>query len=68
MTEFKAGMICRHHSGNVYTVLAIANLIAADKKFPVTVVYQGANGNIWCRDREQFKEKFTILFDGTNKA
>lgn len=64
----KAGFVCRHHSGNVYTILHIANSIAKDEKFPETVVYQGANGNIWCRPLADFEKKFTILFDGTNKA
>lgn len=63
----KPGMVCRHHSGRVYTVLAVTNDVPDPRpEFPVTVHYIGANGQHWSRPRSEFVEKFTVLFDGTN--
>lgn len=58
-------MVCRHHSGRIYTILEIANSSAPSDRFPKTVVYMGANGNIWAREESEFLEKFTVIFDGT---
>lgn len=67
--ELKPGVVCKQHSGRVYTVLHIANTYSGDEtKFPTTVVYQGANGNIWTRPLDQFIGKFTVLFDGSQIA
>ncbi len=45
--ELKAGMVIRHHSGRVYSVLHIANTHGKDlSRFPATVVYRGANGHV----------------------
>lgn len=65
MDSVKKGMVCRHHSGRVYTVLDIANTTNPSERFPRTVVYMGANGNVWARREDRFLEKFTVLFDGT---
>ena len=64
------GLVCRHHSGKVYTVLALSNGDARsdDPRFRYTVHYIGANGNQWSRPIEEFMQKFTILYDGTNLA
>ena len=61
------GVVLRHHSGRVYTVLHIANF-GGGSKFPETAVYQGANGEIWARPLEQVREKFTVLYDGKQLA
>jgi hypothetical protein len=67
--ELKAGMVIRHHSGRVYSVLHIANTHGKDlSRFPATVVYRGANGHVWARPAAEFDGKFTVLFDGTNLA
>ena len=66
--KLEKGMVCRHHSGRVYTVLEIANAAHPSEKFPRMVVYMGANGNVWARDETEFLEKFTVLFDGTQIA
>jgi hypothetical protein len=67
--KVRPGIVCRHHSGRVYTVLAIANNVSNPRDgFPVTVQYLGANGQYWSRPLSEFAEKFTILFDGTNLA
>jgi len=65
--NLKAGMVIRHHSGRVYSVLHVANVHGTDAaRFPVTIVYRGANGFVWSRPASEFEGKFTVLFDGTN--
>lgn len=40
----------RHHNGNEYTVMLIANFYSErPEKYPVTVVYRGQNDKIWSR-------------------
>lgn len=65
---FKIGNVLKHHSGNVYIVIEIANETHSSEKFPVTVVYRGANGNVWARKLSDMIGKFSILYDGSNKA
>jgi hypothetical protein len=64
MINVSKGMVCRHHSGRIYTVLEIANATNPSEEFPRTVVYIGANGNIWAREEQSFLKKFTMKFDG----
>lgn len=68
MKFFGKGMVVRHHSGNVYTILDVTNTAAPSEKFPITVVYMGANGNVWSRSLSDFSKKFEVLYDGENKA
>lgn len=63
-----AGMVCAHHKGNVYIVLHIANTAIRRSRHLETVVYMGANGNIWARDMDSFCRSFRVLYDGRNKA
>lgn len=62
------GMVCRHHSGRVYTVLDISNGTAPSDAFPLTVHYIGANGAKWSRPLKDFAQKFDVIFDGKNFA
>lgn len=49
-----------HTNGNVYTVFLITNLKSdRPEKFPVTVVYEGQNGNVWSRPLSQWHRSFT---------
>lgn len=67
--NLKAGMVIRHHSGRVYSVLHVANTHGTDEaRFPVTIVYRGANGHVWARAASEFDGKFTVLFDGSTLA
>lgn len=66
--ELRRGMVCRHHSGRVYTIVEITNHGARTDDFPLSVSYLGANGQSWSRKASEFVEKFTVLFDGTNLA
>lgn len=68
MMELRRGNVLRHHSGRVYSVLALANTAHPSEKFPVAVVYQGANGEVWSRPLSEFDGKFTVLFDGSQLA
>lgn len=62
------GSVWRHHRGNVYTVLEIANTSYPSEEFHAIVVYIGSNGNVWARPLSEFITKFEVLFDGTKKA
>lgn len=54
--NLKAGMVIRHHSGRVYSVLHVANTHGNDpQRFPVTIVYRGANGHVWSRPASAFE-------------
>lgn len=49
-----------HHGGKEYKIITVTNTAALDHdKFPVTVVYQGHDGNIWSRPANSFLRKFT---------
>lgn len=40
----------RHTNGNIYQVVEIANRYTErPDQYPVTVIYKGANGRVWCR-------------------
>lgn len=40
----------KHHNGNTYEIIAIANLeTTRPEKYPITIVYEGENGKIWSR-------------------
>ena len=65
MERPEKGMVCRHHSGKVYTVLHVAYGKRGRTQNKV-VVYMGANGNVWVRPVSEFRDKFTMLFDGKN--
>jgi hypothetical protein len=46
----EVGSKWRHHNGNEYVVLMIANeATERPEKYPVTVVYCGPNSKVWCR-------------------
>lgn len=49
----------KHHNGNVYTVKGYANEKTTSDKYPVTVIYQGENGNIWCRPLSDWHRSMT---------
>jgi hypothetical protein len=67
--SIKSGKIYKHCStGNVYTVLHLANTAVTRDGHPQTVVYLGANGNVWARPLTEFAQKFVRLYDGANKA
>ena len=46
----------KHSNGIEYTVKYIANIAHKNPKYPVSVVYQGSNGNVWVKTIERFYE------------
>lgn len=66
--EVRPGLVYRHHSGRVYTVIDVTNTSHPSEKFPPTVHYVGANGQRWSRPLDQFCEKFDVLYDGTSRS
>lgn len=53
----KIGDTYKHHNGNEYTVLQIANTHAESEDYPITVVYQGKNGKVWSKTLDNFNNK-----------
>lgn len=66
-TVVEQGMVCRHHSGKVYTVLHVARELRGAET-SLVVVYMGANGIVWVRPQRDFHNKFKIIYDGNNTA
>lgn len=56
----------RHRSGREYTVIALANEHTTQPdSYPVMVVYQGDNGNIWAKELNVFLAKMTPIPNDT---
>lgn len=55
----KVGHKYQHINGNVYTVIAIANMRSERPEYPPTVVYQGSNELVWCKPLVNFIAKMT---------
>ena len=57
----EANSVWEHTNGNLYIVLMIANEHTADpEKYPVSVVYQGTNGNVWVRPANDWHRSMTL--------
>ncbi|WP_211232681.1 hypothetical protein [Marinobacterium litorale] len=49
-----------HNSGREYRVTCITNLYTVNpERYPITVVYVGANGNIWSRPLFDWQRSMT---------
>ena len=48
------GSLWKHYNGGVYTVLQITEI---HQGHPAYVIYQGANGKMWCRRLSEWHEK-----------
>lgn len=57
--NIKIGTVWKHNNGNIYKVLLIANTESTRDEYPVTVIYQGANGNIWAKTKDNFLSKMS---------
>lgn len=55
------GVLFRHHSGQVYKALFLTNIRHLNPKYPVTVVYEGANGAKWSKSLENFLATMTLI-------
>lgn len=49
-----------HHSGRIYTVLAVANLSSINNDYPPTVVYQDENGTTWTKTIQHFHKTMRL--------
>lgn len=59
--EPKPGHAYQHLNGNIYEVLHIANEYSLRDDYPPSVVYQGANGNVWVKPLTNFIRKMTRI-------
>lgn len=67
--QIRPGVVVRHHSGRVYTILGLLNAsVAPTDEFPHMVEYIGANGNKWTRPAAVFAAKYKVLYDGSTLA
>lgn len=55
----RVGHKYQHINGNVYQVIAIANMRSERPEYPPTVVYQGTNELVWCKPLANFIAKMT---------
>jgi hypothetical protein len=59
------GSVWRHHNGNTYLVLLIANNDGDDpskrEKYPPTVVYRGENLKVWARKLSDWHRSMTWI-------
>ena len=53
----KVGHSYQHINGNIYKVIAIANMRSERPEYPPTVVYEGSNGLVWCKPLVNFIRK-----------
>jgi len=50
-----------HKSKNIYTVLYVCNTAHESTKYPITIVYEGPNGNVWAKSKERFLATMCIV-------
>lgn len=55
----EVGSIWQHKNGNIYTVVALANVASDSDDYPPTVVYMGGNGNVWARKVSDWSRSMT---------
>lgn len=54
------GSVWRHHSGRLYRVLMLTNVAGeGEEPYPVTVVYEGTNGNVWSGKASDWHRRMT---------
>lgn len=56
------GSLWRHRNGNLYMVLHIANL-PNEERYPKSVVYRGADGNVWVRRYDDWHRSMTLVME-----
>lgn len=62
MAEIQLNRWYKHKNGNLYRTLMFANEDSQNlEKYPVMIVYIGANGKTWARRVDKWHGSFTIL-------
>ena len=51
----------RHHNGNLYRVIDVANLHSEDHKYPATVHYMDQKGRTWSRSLDDWHKSMTFV-------
>lgn len=52
----------RHRNGRAYRVTGIANANSINPDaYPVSVVYEGSNGKVWCRPLRDWHRSMTLI-------
>lgn len=52
----------KHKNGLEYEVILIANEASTDQvKYPITVVYQGANAKVWSKPLNDWHRSMTLI-------
>ena len=51
----------KHYNGCEYKVIEIANCHSVNERYPITVVYMGNNGRVWCRPLSDWHRSMTKL-------
>ena len=59
MLQPKKNSKWQHTSGKIYRVLLLTNLSATKEDYPVTVVYEDPNGDIWSRPLTNWHSSMT---------
>lgn len=61
-SKVEPGSRWRHYNGNEYTVLVLTNEYTEHPEtYPITVIYQGANGRIWSRRLDDWHRSMTRI-------
>ncbi len=55
--DIEIGSKWENTNGHRYQVVLIANEFSTNEKYPITVIYQGANKKVWCKTLENFLAK-----------
>lgn len=58
----KVGEYWQHKKGAIYRIRDITNLASSNKKkFPVTIVYENLNKEVWSRPFSQWHGSFVLI-------
>lgn len=65
LIEIVIGSKWQHLNSRVYKVIHIANQASTNPDYPVTIVYIGDDGLVWCKPLENFICKMQRVPDDT---
>lgn len=63
-SDILPGSIWEHRNGDIYAVILLANLNATRTgEYPVTIVYTGADGQVWSRPLSRWNRSMTEVME-----